>query len=235
MSLADLLKTRFRIVLQSLFPKLWPQVFKAKRFSPSKLVVIDCQRFEIRLQLQVLGSKGICLMNYFCKTISSPVGKLKLIASENGISAILWENDRPGRVRLDGHSIESENFHWLLKLEDQLQEYFSGNRAEFDLPLDVNGTEFQKKVWRALLDIPFAQTSTYQQLAARLGNAKASRAVGMANGKNPVSILVPCHRVIGANGNLTGFAGGLDNKLYLLDLERAAQSSAWFRLDSIKK
>ena len=102
----------------------------------------------------------------------------------------------------------------------QLGEYFAGERTEFDLPLEPAGTPFQRSTWLALREIPYAETINYGQLALRVGNPKASRAVGLANGRNPISIVVPCHRVIGADGSLTGYGGGLDRKRLLLDLER---------------
>ena len=148
----------------------------------------------------------------------SPVGRLKLVASEHGLMAILWENDDPKRVRLD-ETVEYANHTILRETARQLDDYFAGRRRVFDLPLAFNGTDFQKQVWQALLAIPFGETRTYGQLAAQLGNPSASRAVGAANGKNPISIIAPCHRVIGGNGKLTGFAGGLEAKAYLLGLE----------------
>jgi methylated-DNA-[protein]-cysteine S-methyltransferase len=152
------------------------------------------------------------------KIIDSPVGKLKLVASEKGLVAILWENDNPRRVRL-AELTEDENHPILLETESQLDEYFRGKRKSFSLALDMRGTPFQKDVWEALLGIPFGGTRSYGQLAKQLGNPKATRAVGAANGRNPISIIVPCHRVIGSSGKLTGFAGGLDRKELLLDLE----------------
>ena len=107
----------------------------------------------------------------------------------------------------------------MLKTQQQLQEYFAGQRQQFDVPLDFEGTEFQKKVWQALLSIPFGETRSYKQIAEQVGSVNAMRAVGAANGKNPISIIVPCHRVVGASGKLVGFAGGLDNKAILLRLE----------------
>lgn len=106
-----------------------------------------------------------------------------------------------------------------MQTEQQLNEYFSGTRKTFTIPLHPIGTEFQKQVWTALTSIPYGETRTYAQLASQIGNPKAVRAVGAANGKNPLSIIVPCHRVIGSSGNLTGFAGGLDAKATLLSLE----------------
>lgn len=152
------------------------------------------------------------------KTIASPVGKLKLVASDRGLTAILWENDDPKRVRL-GPLVEAPNHPVLLHTERQLAEYFAGRRTVFDVDLDMAGTEFQKRVWAALLAIPFGETRSYGDIARELGNPKASRAVGAANSRNPISIITPCHRAIGSNGALTGFAGGLDAKVYLLTHE----------------
>ena len=156
--------------------------------------------------------------SYFYKMMKSPVGELTLIASDEGLAAVLWENDRPGRVRVKpGH--ENSKHPILLEAEKQLAEYFAGKRKNFHLPLDMIGTEFQKKVWRALQKIPFGETQSYGELARKIGNQNASRAVGAANGRNPISIVVPCHRVIGASGKLTGFAGGLEAKAFLIELE----------------
>lgn len=149
----------------------------------------------------------------------SPVGILKLVATENALVAVLWENENPKRVRL-AELIEQVNHPILLETQKQLREYFAGTRQQFDLPLDFEGTVFQKKVWQALLGIPFGETRSYRDIAAQVGNIKAVRAVGAANGKNPISIIAPCHRVVGANGKLVGFAGGLNNKEILLGLEK---------------
>jgi methylated-DNA-[protein]-cysteine S-methyltransferase len=158
-------------------------------------------------------------MNLFHKFMDSPVSKLKLVASDKGLVAILWENDNPRRVPL-ADSAEDNKHAILLETERQLQEYFAGSRRQFSLPLDFKGTRFQKDVWEALLSIPFGETRSYGQLATKIGRASASRAVGAANGRNPISIIVPCHRVIGSSGKLTGFAGGLDAKATLLRLEK---------------
>lgn len=159
------------------------------------------------------------MQRYFGKVIRSPVGALALVASGRGLAAILWENDDPRRVPLgkiedgDGHPV-------LLQTEQQLREYFAGQRKEFTLPLDLRGTQFQQRVWSALLTIPFGETRSYAQIAEQIGCPAAVRAVGAANGRNPISIIAPCHRVIGSNGKLTGFAGGLAVKAQLLSLER---------------
>ena len=158
-------------------------------------------------------------MTYYSKTIWSPVGELTLVADDRGLAAILWENDSPDRVRL-GALTEKAGHPVLVETERQLAEYFSGERRAFDVPLSFAGTDFQKRVWAALLAIPFGETRSYGEIADQLGNPGASRAVGAANGRNPISIIAPCHRVVGSNGKLTGFAGGLEAKAYLLDLER---------------
>ena len=157
---------------------------------------------------------------YVYKNVDSPVGRLTLVASDQGLAGILWENDLPRRVRLN---IEAEdNKHpVLIETERQLEEYFAGRRKAFALRLDLAGTDFQRKVWNALLTIPFGETRSYAQIARQIGNPGAGRAVGAANGRNPVSIVAPCHRVIGSTGKLTGFAGGLDTKARLLALEGA--------------
>jgi len=158
-------------------------------------------------------------MTYYFKRTETPVGELKLIASERGLAAILWEGDDPTRVRSEPQ-VEDKDNDILVEAERQLKSYFDGTLKVFDVPLDFVGTEFQTSVWRALLKIPFGQTRTYTQIAKQIGHPTAARAVGAASGKNPVSIMAPCHRVVGANGNLTGFAGGLETKELLLALER---------------
>ena len=164
-------------------------------------------------------------MAYFNKTIASPVGALKLVASDKGLVAILWENDDPKRVRL-GELTENPKHPVLLQTEQQLGEYFAGKRTAFSINLDMVGTEFQKRVWEALLTIPYGETRTYADIARQIGRPNAFRAVGAANGRNPLSIVTPCHRAIGSNGALTGFAGGLDSKQYLLTLEGKREKAA---------
>ena len=158
---------------------------------------------------------------YVYTTMASPVGELKLVGSDRGLAAVLWENERPNRVRVTA-TREDANHPVLLETQRQLGEYFAGKRTKFDLTLDFLGTDFQKSVWGELLRIPFGETRTYGEIAKKLGNAKAMRAVGAANGRNPISIIAPCHRVIGASGKLTGFAGGLKAKADLLHLEGLA-------------
>jgi len=159
------------------------------------------------------------MQRYVGKVIQSPVGRLTLVATERGLVAILWENDNPRRVPL-GNIVGADSHPILLETERQLREYFAGQRREFALPLDFQGTEFQRRVWSALLTIPYGQTRSYAQIAQQIGCPAAVRAVGAANGKNPLSIIAPCHRVLGSNGKLTGFAGGLETKARLLSVER---------------
>jgi methylated-DNA-[protein]-cysteine S-methyltransferase len=157
---------------------------------------------------------------YVYKMMDSPVGRLTLVATAAGLAAILWENDPPRRVPLTIEANDDEH-PVLVETERQLGEYFAGRRSAFELTLDPAGTAFQRKVWNALLTIPFGETRSYGQIARQIGNPDAVRAVGAANGRNPLSIVAPCHRVIGSTGRLTGFAGGLDVKAYLLALEGA--------------
>jgi methylated-DNA-[protein]-cysteine S-methyltransferase len=159
------------------------------------------------------------------KLVSSPVGELKLVASDRGLVAVLWENDDPKRIRL-GDLVEVPTHPVLREAERQLADYFAGRLARFDLPLEFQGTDFQKRVWTELLAIPYGETRSYADLAKKVGSPKASRAVGAANGRNPLSIVAPCHRAIGSDGSLTGFAGGLETKKYLLDLECKSESIA---------
>lgn len=148
------------------------------------------------------------------RIIDSPVGKLRLVA-EDGFLTELRFGGEPAVV--DGDMEESAV---LDETERQLGEYFRGERKEFDLPLRMKGTPFQLEDWEALKGIPYGETITYGEIARRIGRPKASRAVGMANHNNPISIIVPCHRVIGQNGKLTGYGGGLDVKRQLLELEQ---------------
>jgi methylated-DNA-[protein]-cysteine S-methyltransferase len=159
------------------------------------------------------------------KWMDSPVGRLKLVASDGGLAGVLWDADRPGRVRLN---IEAEdNRHAaLVEAERQLHEYFAGSRQAFSLRLDFAGTAFQRRVWDALLTIPFGETRSYAAIASQIGSPGSARAVGAANGRNPISIVAPCHRVIGSTGSLTGFAGGLEIKAYLLALEARGREGA---------
>ncbi len=152
--------------------------------------------------------------------MDSPVGALKLVAHDQALVAVMWDNENHKRVRL-AELVEDRQHPMLHKVKQQLEEYFAGQRQQFDLPLDFQGTAFQQQVWQALLNIPYGETRSYKEIAVQLGNEKAVRAVGAANGKNPISIIAPCHRVIGSSGALVGFAGGLDKKQILLNLEQS--------------
>ena len=150
----------------------------------------------------------------------SPVRTVRLVASEHGLRAVLWERHEAERVPFgDARLVESPT-DVLRVAGDQLSEYFAGERTEFDLPLDPVGTPFQHAAWAVLRTIPYGTTMTYGEQAARVGDPNAARAVGAANGRNPLSVIVPCHRVIGSTGKLTGFAGGLDTKAWLLAHEQ---------------
>lgn len=154
--------------------------------------------------------------------MDSPVGVLRLIADDQGLREIWFEReDRPEQVKSDW--VAASPMHapaTILAARQQLREYFAGERRQFELPLHPLGTPFQQDVWQQLRLIPYGTTISYGELARRVGNAHASRAVGAANGRNPLSIVVPCHRVIGSNGQLTGFSGGLPIKRMLLALEQ---------------
>lgn len=160
-------------------------------------------------------------MIYATTHLDSPVGRLTFVGSDAGLRAILWPVERPGRVVLPDALEDAPDHPVLQRAVRQVTEYLADERRTFDLPLDLHGTPFQVKVWRGLVAIGYGETSTYGAEAARLGDARKARAVGAAVGRNPVSIVVPCHRVVGADGSLTGFAGGLDAKTFLLGLERA--------------
>lgn len=154
-------------------------------------------------------------------TMDSPVGELRIIAGERGLRAILWGAEDAARIAsIDESDLVEERTPLLDRAVAQLQEYFAGTRREFDLPLDPLGTPFQQSAWLVLRTIPYGKTISYGQQALQLGDPNKARAVGAANGKNPLSIVVPCHRVIGSGGQLTGFAAGLDVKSWLLDHER---------------
>lgn len=153
-------------------------------------------------------------------TYESPVGPLTLVAAEAGLRAVIWPDGRLDRVGLGGESLNAGTAPVLDTAAGQLDEYFAGARTSFDLPLDLHGTPFQLAAWRALAEIPYGETRTYAEQAGRIGRPTAVRAIGAANGRNPVSIILPCHRVIGSNGALTGFGGGIEVKAALLELER---------------
>ena len=151
-------------------------------------------------------------MKYYTR-IETPYGNIGLAEDGKGISDLYFEKNGPLQ------NAEEKETPLLKKAKQQLQEYFAGERKTFDLPLSLQGTDFQIRDWNALCTIPYGETRTYGEIAKQIGNPKASRAVGMANHNNPISIIIPCHRVIGANGALVGYGGGLDMKVFLLELE----------------
>jgi methylated-DNA-[protein]-cysteine S-methyltransferase len=154
--------------------------------------------------------------------LPTPIGVLTLVASERGLRAVIFESERHER-RFESELVDDPAHPVLVMAVDQLEGYFARDLKEFDLPLDLVGTEFQQAAWRALATIPYGETVSYAEQARRIGRPSAVRAIGAANGRNPVPVVLPCHRVIGANGSLTGFGGGLDTKAKLLDLERGRQ------------
>jgi len=153
--------------------------------------------------------------------LESPIGRLRLTATDRGLAAVHMEDHAhppsgpPGGTAVSGADIPAV----IARAMEELGEYFAGERTTFSVPLDPQGTGFQHRVWDRLATIPSGETRSYGQLAAELGDPHLTRAVGTANGRNPLSIIVPCHRVIGSDGSLTGYAGGIDRKLFLLRLE----------------
>jgi len=157
-------------------------------------------------------------MKYYYTIMESPVGNIILIADHNSLCAIYWPNQKVDEKKFP--DLEKKDSSKVLRSTvKQLSDYFKGKRTEFDLPLRPLGTNFQEQVWRALTSIDYGDTVSYGDIANHIKNPKAVRAVGAAIGKNPISIIIPCHRVIGSNGKLTGFAGGLSTKEFLLNLE----------------
>ena len=166
---------------------------------------------------------------YYRTTMPSPIGTLTIVANDRAVVAIDWDGESGHEAMLgDGEIVDvAATGHAPLALAvDQLGEYFAGERTEFDLPLAAPGTPFQHEAWDALVRIPFGETVSYGEQATMLGDKNKARAVGAANGKNPIPIVVPCHRVVGSNGHLTGFAGGLDAKAWLLDHEFKVRAEA---------
>lgn len=158
-------------------------------------------------------------MTHYQKTMPSPIGALTLVATDAALVAIRFPGEDDGRARVPTAALVPD--HPMLRAaEVQLGEYFAGDRRVFDLPLAPAGTAFRLMVWQALLAIPFGETRSYRDLARAIGQPTATRAVGAANGRNPLPVVIPCHRVIGADGSLTGFGGGLPTKRFLLELER---------------
>ena len=161
----------------------------------------------------------------------SPLGPLLIAASDRGLRALYMREqrhvaDHPPPQWRPASAAPSEQSAILERTTRQLDEYFAGRRTDFDVPVDLDGSDFQRAVWRGLLTIPYGETVSYGELARRIGNPKAVRAVGLANGRNPVSIVVPCHRVIGADGSMTGYGGGIERKVFLLAMEAQAKGYA---------
>ena len=159
------------------------------------------------------------MMATFYTTIETPIDRLVLTSDGTALTGVYMNEHRHGPP-IGSDWVEKADAAPFATARAQFAEYFAGTRTVFDLPLAPRGTEFQKRVWDQLRRIPHGTTVTYGELARRIGDPKASRAVGLANGKNPISIIVPCHRVVGANGKLTGYAGGLPRKEKLLSLEK---------------
>jgi len=158
-------------------------------------------------------------MNMEYAQVDTPIGKLTVVAGGTGIRRILWDGEDPPEGAVEGTS------DLLDAAVTQIREYFAGARTAFELPLDLAGTPFQQKVWLELATIPFGTTISYGEQARRLGRPEAARAVGAANGRNPVPVVLPCHRVIGSSGALTGFGGGLDTKRSLLRHEAEVRAA----------
>lgn len=160
--------------------------------------------------------------NYVRTKMASPIGELTLLANDEGLVGIDWSDDTDHHTAApdgDVSDVAVDDHATLRLVAEQLSEYFAGTRTTFDLPLAAAGTSFQHQAWEALVRIPYGETVSYGEQATMLGDKNKARAVGAANGKNPIPIVVPCHRVVGSNGHLTGFAGGLDTKAWLLDHE----------------
>ncbi|HEY5178595.1 MAG TPA: methylated-DNA--[protein]-cysteine S-methyltransferase [Dermatophilaceae bacterium] len=162
--------------------------------------------------------------------IDSVVGTLTLVAEEGAIVGLYMDlqRHRPDDDELGEPNPRGREVEPFKAAADQLDAYFAGELTRFDLPLAPHGSEFQRRVWAALQEIPYGRTESYGELAGRIGSPGGARAVGLANGKNPIGIIIPCHRVVGADGSLTGYGGGLDRKKQLLDLELAVSGTALF-------
>ena len=162
---------------------------------------------------------------HYVTTLDSQFGELMLVATDLGLRALAWPGESAGRLALPEEMTACPAHPVLVTARLQLQEYLDGRRTEFDIPLDLRGTEFQKAAWLALNSIPYGETTTYGRQAARIGRPNAVRAIGAANGRNPISIILPCHRVIGVGGALTGYGGGIDTKRQLLAFELEVSQS----------
>jgi methylated-DNA-[protein]-cysteine S-methyltransferase len=163
-------------------------------------------------------------------TIESPIGELLLSGDEQALHGLYMQAGRKPTAIGAGWQRSAQPFAIVT---EQLSEYFEGRRVEFDVPLRLHGSSFERRVWRALQDIPYAETVSYGEIARRIGQPHAARAVGLANGRNPIAVIVPCHRVVGANGTLTGYGGGLERKRLLLELEAGQMSLSGSRTDPL--
>ena len=161
-------------------------------------------------------------MGIISTTIQSPLGQIQIAGTELGVRSVSFRTQYQDAVALEALP------DCIKTCARQLEEYFAGQRTAFDFPVDLDGTDFEKRVWNALTEIPHGKTWSYLDLAKRLGDEKLTRAVGMANGKNPIAIAIPCHRVIGSDGSLTGYAGGMANKKWLLEHEGAIAQTDLF-------
>ena len=154
-------------------------------------------------------------------TVDSPIGPLTLMARDGNLTHLVMQDQAHATTTPAGSTRDDDAFTGVAA---QLDEYFAGERTSFDVPMRLDGTDFQRRVWTELCGIPYGETISYGELARRVGNPKASRAVGLANGRNPIAVIVPCHRVIAADGSLGGYGGGADRKVHLLELERSPGS-----------
>ena len=166
---------------------------------------------------------------HYCHTkLETPVGKMFCLASDDGISNLIFENNEEEQEQiLSTLTIVEEDNRHLIQLKRELQAYFEGSLKSFTVHLDLKGTPFHKKVWKELVHIPYGATKTYGEMATEMGDLKKIRAVANANAKNPVMILIPCHRVIGAGNKLTGYRGGLERKRWLLNFEKEHSNSSF--------
>lgn len=160
-------------------------------------------------------------MKYNYLKIKSPIGFLHLVSNQKQLVAVVFDSSWKSFIKKQNYQVIEAQDALLTKTEKQLNEYFKNKRRSFDIPLALDGTEFQKKAWTCLQKIPYGKTISYQEQATKIKNPKAVRAIGGANGQNKICIIIPCHRVIGKNGSLTGFGGGIDIKKQLLQIENA--------------
>lgn len=181
-----------------------------KKINISKSEIEDLKSKDSKMRMP-LNSADVFDVENNVSYYDSPLGQIEIHSKEGSIIGLRFHKEKRNQEKIEAV---------LIKVKKQLDEYFNGKRKSFDLPLKTNGTKFQTKVWKELINIPYGQTITYKEIAAAIGNDKASRAVGNANNKNKIGIIIPCHRVIGSNGKLVGYAGGLWRKKWLLEHEK---------------